>query len=630
MTCLLESESEDAIGVAAGALHRLLSGRRAAANLARLSEAGAFRAVGQVLHFESEHPLEGIPTKLVERLHAFIDRALPPLLASFSRGKALNSFKTPSTPRDWESSALALQGLTVDKKSCARIVAAGGAGVLWRLLEVLASGMPPAKQHAAAALGNLAAGGQLLAAGLVGEGVLRVLADALRDRAPGVQEAAARALSKLAVDEDSRRKLGGIRGAVEVAGKLLRSPVRGVREASAEVVGSLARVRDIAVKLSAMGLFGPLARLLKEGNSRAQKAAAEALGSILHSPLPEEDILSPDVLGPMVGVLRDGDPDAKAAVADALCMIANGREATARIIEEKALRPLAKLLEEGTVWGKSSAASALDCIFQEGAKGDPELEQLIEEGVMDSLALLLMEGVREGLLCAKEAALEAWLSLTNYQKVEEADAGVLRPLVAVLLGEEAPEIVRLAAKVVQNLASSAEIGDELVGEGVVPPLIRLLLQEPASPAQASAAAALGNLALEAAVVRTAMRDEGCLGPVMKLLEHGDEEEKESASMALAGLAEDPDSRADIAQYELEPLVSLLADHTAAAIYAVNAVNELMLDPGARAKLLAGGVLGPLVELLGARRSFQKVTSAEALEKLAEDDSSKVRSTNHRI
>lgn len=216
---LLESRSEDAVGVAIGAMLRLLSGLGAGANVRPLAEAGAFRAVAVLLKSSVSSlpssddsaltPFWAISPLLIQRLNSLVDRAMRPIRSLLSRGR---------TPKEWEVASLALQSLTLDKGSCVRIAAEAfeaPGGTLWLLSELLAQGSAAAKQRAAGALVNLADGGHrgLAELGPVGGRLLELLVRNLSERIPEVQEAAAWALGQLTkASPYARNKVGHIEG----------------------------------------------------------------------------------------------------------------------------------------------------------------------------------------------------------------------------------------------------------------------------------------------------------------------------------------------------------------------------------------------------------------------------------
>lgn len=360
VVCLLESRSEDAVGVATSAMLRLLSGRVAGANVGPLAEAGAFRAVALLLK-SSEPPSDdnaapaptptwAINPQLSQRLAALVDRALGQTLSLLSRGR---------TPKEWEVAALALQSLTLYKGSCARFADSQASesprGVLWLLSEVLAHGTATAKQRAARTLGNLAAGGQSQWEGVepaeagagaepVGKRALELLVRMLSESIPGVQEAVAWALSKLARNYMYvRKEVEGIGGALEAVVKLLGSSDPGVRAAAAAAAGGLASPCDNgkAIQLASMGAAVPLARMLREGTPPEQMAAADAAEALAQKGLvrSHREYLEFHFVSPLAGMLRGGTQAAKEAACSALCELAcyGEEEFKVRIKEENCL-----------------------------------------------------------------------------------------------------------------------------------------------------------------------------------------------------------------------------------------------------------------------------------------------------
>ncbi|ETP28199.1 hypothetical protein F442_22509 [Phytophthora nicotianae P10297] len=202
------------------------------------------------------------------------------------------------------------------------------------------------------------------------------------------------------------------------------------------------------------------------------------------------------------------------------------------------------------------------------------------------------------------------------------NAGVLAPLVALLLNGTANQKLWSA----ETLGTMASNNDEncvaIAREGAIPPLVSLLRSGTDMQKQ-EAAYALGNLAADNDENRATISREGAIPPLVAFVKVVTDAQNQWAVYALGALSLNNEAnRVAIAQEgAIPPLISLIQSGTSAQKqWSAYTLGNLAYNDDNRDKITLEGAIAPLVKLLQTGTDAQKQWSSYALGNLACDNS----------
>lgn len=469
-------------------------------------------------------------------LQAVFEKVLVPLIVMLETGDEQGR----------ELCALAVHHLAVTGTACGKI-SAGGA--IQPLLQLLSNGALGGKAAAANAVASLASDREtrvrILAENASG-GAIQLLLRCFDAQPPsrGLQWAAARALTSLAAeDAEARRQVF----AEETIGPLVRLLGEDSGEVGGDQAGaaSLGSAEDIAEFLKGDGCQARLLAYLEEEPYEDQRLSALVWEGLAQLPAVQGLLLSPEALAPVVGGLKGRTPALAEALARGVGFLAEAGEGpVAELRGRGVIPPLVRLLEGKPHCGKCAAVSALAQLLSNS--GAPIEGELIDEGVLKPLRTLLEQGPDD----AKEAAavLCEKLALTGDEARDRmADAGgVLKALLDVVRKVTTPAAAKEpAARALVALMQSTASAEMLVEAGGVGAFAAVVRHGP-DPVATLAVGALDSLASWNGGIGTELVDQGCLAPLVKLLEGSVPSAKRCITLALESIAEGKFSAASVA------------------------------------------------------------------------------------
>ena len=225
-----------------------------------------------------------------------------------------------------------------------------------------------------------------------------------------------------------------------------------------------------------------------------------------------------------------------------------GGAALETVVEAGVIPPLVQLLVRGTDEKKEKAARALEKLAANAANR----AQIVQAGAMPPLTALL-DSADDAL---KGSALRVVVHLA------EKAVGASKSLVAMLSGTN-DALTNNALDVLLVLAKDEANLKKLADAGAIKPLVALLRRDTDDAQKEKAARLLGNLAFEQAY-EVPIAKAGAIPPLVQLLSSTDDALKGSAALALFHLAFNETNQAEIGRAgAIQPLVQLLVDATQA-------------------------------------------------------------------
>jgi hypothetical protein len=300
----------------------------------------------------------------------------------------------------------------------------------------------------------------------------RVLVAALQESG----EEAVRAvgiLENMTTNEESR-SLFVAAGAVQPLVALL---CEGSSESKSKVATALSNLSLCTVGRRVILSAGGLPMLLELLGDTLLAAREEAAGALLRLAVLDkvrEEIFERGAIAQLVSLLSSGSEKGSCRAARLLAYVAEKPGAASVIVQEGALPALAQLLGSGGPTIGLQAAFALGSL----ANSNAHRKAVISANALPSVIGLLTSGSSE---CrAQAAATVAALADDDADPLEPhvkpatfIAAGAVKPLVALLADPYNP-CVENASRALCSMATSPEIGAELLSAGVLPHLLALL------------------------------------------------------------------------------------------------------------------------------------------------------------
>ncbi|KAG3041911.1 hypothetical protein PC121_g23246 [Phytophthora cactorum] len=306
------------------------------------------------------------------------------------------------------------------------------------------------------------------------------------------------------------------------------------------------------------------------------------------------------------------------------CVTSNSR---VQVYQADGIRTFSRLIREGNSF--YTELYALHCLswftFIYSKMSDSDFEVLrgcIREAAQPEIQSLLRDLQYGDEQEKEDASILCSCLATRGEGDRLRNAGVLSPLVALLLNGTANQKLWSA----ETLGTMASNNDEncvaIAREGAIPPLVALLRSGTDMQKQ-EAAYALGNLAADNDENRATISREGAIPPLVAFVKAVTDAQNQWAVYALGALSLNNEAnRVAIAQEgAIPPLVSLLQSGTSAQKqWSTYTLGNLAYNDDNRVKITLEGAIAPLVKLLQTGTDAQKQWSSYALGNLACDNS----------
>ncbi|KAD4889134.1 hypothetical protein R6Q59_033984 [Mikania micrantha] len=279
-------------------------------------------------------------------------------------------------------------------------------------------------------------------------------------------------LLRLLNEDDKHVLIAVAQGVVPVLVRLLdSSSTPEIKEKTVTAIARVSTVDSSKHVLIAEGLLllNHLLRILESGSGFAKEKACIALHALSYTKENARAIGSRGGISSLLEICEAGTPNSQAIAAGVLRNLANFAETRDNFIEEDAISVLLTLASSGTVLAQEYSIACLSNLVRE----DDNLKLLIaRKGAMDSLKSFWDSAPSIGSL---EVAVEFLKNLASDERLMESiiSDDFLHKIISVLscgvLG------VRIqSAKAIHRLGCNAKARKELGENGCIPPLIAML------------------------------------------------------------------------------------------------------------------------------------------------------------
>jgi vacuolar protein 8 len=436
-------------------------------------------------------------------------------------------------------------------------------------------------------------------------GALCPLVQMLTEGTEIAQERAAATLANFAA-EPLNRKLVHAAGAVPVLIVLLRKGGMGVKMQCARALWRLCADDAVRGIIAAAGAISPLVQLVREGDESAQEQATGALHSLGAERDHRDTMAVAGAAISLVQVLKVGTEGAKEQAAGTLSLLAIDPEALRAIAGVGAVPPLVELLASEGALIRQYSTVALARLA-----ADLDNRASIAAEAVPSLVLLLSEDSQTTVLHAMEALYH--LSSTASCRVAIGAAGAMSTLAQALITGTS-QLQRMTASAVRRLAEEHDNRQLFASAGGVEALVQMLSAAEAEDlSKECASGALSALTVDADVANLAA-EAGAVVPVVQLLRTGSDDAKEYATTALGNLAAEARSRKQmVSAGAVALLVGLVgSDRDSLKEAAVLTLWAVAVAPENRRFVVAAGAIPVLAQVHNDGTAVAKERAAAVL------------------
>ena len=427
--------------------------------------------------------------------------------------------------------------------------------------------------------------------------LLEPLLSALKSSSTETKINAVSTIGTLTLTEPGRANLRRSGGLVALIDVLLSATSEKLQEVTCQVLANMCEdATDDWRQMAENGATFALVGMLQGSNVALQEAALTLLAMLCGHDSCRDQVADAGCMPALCVLLSSSKPSVQAPALALTQELCSSRRACMTLLECGAASPLAAMLGQSSISNTEIAAATLECLQALSQAGLPQTQTAVRNaGVVPSLIQLMSHSSPR--VSQPAASLVSLLCPGDVQASEQLfESGGLVMLADELQsGGEHQQLQAVSA--LAQLSAQPQHAAAIVENGCVNPLLALL-EHPNQELKSYAAIAFGNLCSNGALAPTQLQHPSMLPHVVKMLSSTNGLAKAPAAGAIAAMAGQPQLRQSVYQLGgLAPLAALLQSDPDTAYHAVQAVAQFAADERFRPMLPEVGALPGLVSLL---------------------------------
>jgi len=432
---------------------------------------------------------------------------------------------------------------------------------------------------------------------LIDAELMQPLLSALRSSDNDAKTSAMTTLAALTVTEAGRAQLRAANGLAVLLDVLLSTSSEVLQEATCQVLANLCEDQtDEWRQLVQNGAIFSLVPMLGSRNVTLQESALTLLALLCAHPEVRDQVADSGctpTLGMLLGSAKSEVQRSALALCQQLCA---SRRACDSLLDAGAAAPLAAMLVSSNISNAEVVSAVLECLQSLTNSGLTQSQQAVRNvgAVPYLIQLMTHESPR---ISQTAASLVSSLCPGDARNADQLfESGGLVMLAEHLdSGDERAQLQAVSA--LSQLSADTQQAKAIVGNGCLTPLLELL-EHHNQELKSYAAITFGNLCNLGAIEPSQLQHPTVLPHLVSMLSSSNGLAKGPAAAAIASMASQPQLRQNLFELGgLPGLTALLQSDAETSYHAVQAVAQFAADERFRAFLPEAGACAPLTSLL---------------------------------